>query len=62
MANLSAGDHISATAEEALPGANPFIGFKPRDVARKAVRAAKLLVVQPHLALAHSVSSAAHEW
>ncbi|TJY59821.1 alpha/beta fold hydrolase [Sinimarinibacterium sp. CAU 1509] len=42
-------DKIADHSAEVILGPNPFIGFRARDIAREAVRAAKLSVSQPRL-------------
>ena len=46
---MAAADRISAASADALLGPNPFVGFRPRDVVREALRVAKLAVTQPGL-------------
>ncbi|MES2682136.1 MAG: alpha/beta fold hydrolase [Pseudomonadota bacterium] len=41
---------LAASSAEGLLGPNPFLGFRAYDVAREAMRVAKLTVVQPKLA------------
>jgi polyhydroxyalkanoate synthase len=42
-------DRMTAASADALLGPNPFVGFRPRDVAREALRVTKLAVTQPGL-------------
>jgi polyhydroxyalkanoate synthase len=42
-------ERMTTASAEALLGPNPFVGFRPRDVVREAVRVATLTLTQPRL-------------